>query len=384
MRHFIYVCVALLVVAWGTHVVAPLYPIYQGQFALTTRDVALIAAMFGLALIPTMLVAGPLSDRWGRPTLLWCGLAAFFVGDVAFAVGAGVPWLVAGRLLQGLAMGAFFGPGAALASDLTDKSWPNMAALGVAVSSMVGFGLGPFVTGWFVQADINPTTLPFLLHAALLLVVAGLLTAALRSGPARRSDDTPSAGDSRDDPTARRLAILAGFAGWSVGGLLLVMLPTILRPVLGSSWGMLGGTALLGLMVAGAVGQITTYGWAPARALGIGALAETLGFWLLLGGLVTGWLLLILIGVLTTGLGLASLHRGGLGLVIRATAPAHKGWAISMFLACGYFGGNFLVIAFGAATDAFGMLVALTGYAAIFGVLLTVTGSYVLVRRPGS
>ncbi len=69
----------------------------QAQLTLT----ALLLA-FGLS----QLVWGPLSDRFGRrPILLW-GMAAYTLASVASAWAPNMAWLIAGRTLQGMAMGA--------------------------------------------------------------------------------------------------------------------------------------------------------------------------------------------------------------------------------------------------------------------------------------
>ena len=69
----------------------------QAQLTLT----ALLLA-FGLS----QLVWGPLSDRFGRkPILLW-GMGAYVLASVACALAPNMAWLIAGRALQGVAMGA--------------------------------------------------------------------------------------------------------------------------------------------------------------------------------------------------------------------------------------------------------------------------------------
>lgn len=69
----------------------------QAQLTLT----ALLLA-FGLS----QLVWGPLSDRFGRrPILLW-GMAAYTLASLASALAPNMAWLIAGRTLQGIAMGA--------------------------------------------------------------------------------------------------------------------------------------------------------------------------------------------------------------------------------------------------------------------------------------
>lgn len=81
----------------------------QAQLTLT----ALLLA-FGLS----QLVWGPLSDRYGRrPILLW-GMGAYVLASVACALAPSMAWLLAGRALQGVAMGAGVMAARAVVRDL--------------------------------------------------------------------------------------------------------------------------------------------------------------------------------------------------------------------------------------------------------------------------
>jgi DHA1 family bicyclomycin/chloramphenicol resistance-like MFS transporter len=69
----------------------------------STAQLTVTACLFGLAL--GQLVAGPLSDRFGRRSPLLIGVAAYVVTSVLCAVSPTVEALVAARFVQGLAGG---------------------------------------------------------------------------------------------------------------------------------------------------------------------------------------------------------------------------------------------------------------------------------------
>ncbi len=99
----------------------------QAQLTLT----ALLLA-FGLS----QLVWGPLSDRFGRrPILLW-GMAAYVLASVACALAPNMAWLITGRALQGVAMGAGVMAARAVVRDL------YAPAQGATVMSQALTGLG--------------------------------------------------------------------------------------------------------------------------------------------------------------------------------------------------------------------------------------------------
>lgn len=368
VRDALLVCASLLIVMAGSHLVSPLYPLYQARWALDATAVTLVASLFGVALIPTMLAAGPLSDRYGRRLVVWVGLGTLLLGDLVFAAASGFGWLLAGRLLQGVGIGAFFGPGTALASDLGAGRQADTVPLAAAVASMVGLGLGPLLSGLIVHAGPAPTVLPFVLHAALLIGGGGLLRAALRGGRDLPGSRTIGPATGRDQPATRRRVIATGFAAWAIGGLLMSLLPVILAPLLGSTSSLVGGTALFALTATGAAGQLLVHRWPPARALGLGGMLQALAFWLL--ALAADVVQVVVMATALCGLGLTAVQRGSFGLLILSSAPDRTAGAISRFLASGFFAGNVLVLAFGVLADHVGLGTALRIHAALFGSLL--------------
>jgi hypothetical protein len=381
VRHLVVVASGIAVLGIGTTIITPLFPIYQSDLALGHGWLAAVAAVYGVSIIPAMLVAGRLSDRWGRAALLGPGLACFALGDLVLASAGGLGGLLAGRLLQGLAMGASFGPAAALMADVADARRPDLPALATAVASLAGFGLGPLLTVAVIEAGWVATRAPFLLHALLLAAAAAGLATVVRARGRAASPAAPGAGPV-DQPGARRLAVLAGVGAWAVYGVLFVMLAVLVRPLVEPGWRAAGGLAMAVLSLAGALALLATRRWGPARLLGAGALAQALGVGLLVLALAKGTLPVTLLAVTLIGLGLAAVHRGGIGLSIGATPAARRGRAISGFLAAAYFAAYFPVLAFGVAADAWGLLAALAGYAAVFGVVLAGAGACALIQQP--
>jgi MFS family permease len=80
--------------------------------------VTLIFAVYVAALIPALLVAGPLSDAVGRRAVLLPAVALAALGSLVFTLAAGTGWLFAARILQGPAVGAASGPLTAALTDL--------------------------------------------------------------------------------------------------------------------------------------------------------------------------------------------------------------------------------------------------------------------------
>ncbi len=115
----------------------------QAQLTLT----ALLLA-FGLS----QLVWGPLSDRFGRrPILLW-GMGAYTLASVACAFAPDMAWLIAGRTLQGIAMGAGVMAARAVVRDLFQPSQGatvmSQGLTGLGIIACACAPLGGMLTDW--------------------------------------------------------------------------------------------------------------------------------------------------------------------------------------------------------------------------------------------
>src|SRR6201995_2554613 len=57
---------ALFGAAWGSNQFTPMLLIYHGQLGLSTGTLEALFGVYALGLIPGLLIAGPVSDAWGR------------------------------------------------------------------------------------------------------------------------------------------------------------------------------------------------------------------------------------------------------------------------------------------------------------------------------
>ncbi|MFG2824749.1 MFS transporter [Kitasatospora sp. NPDC048365] len=171
-RPWTYVALAVLCCGWAGNQFSPLLPMYRelGGYSEVTVD-----AFFGayvLGLVPALLLAGPLSDRYGRKPLMVFATATAGTASLVLATGGLGPLpLYLGRLLSGTAVGAAMTAGTSWIKELSGPpdgrgADPGAGARRASVALTTGFGLGAAVAGCLAQWGPWPTALPYLVHAA--------------------------------------------------------------------------------------------------------------------------------------------------------------------------------------------------------------------------
>jgi MFS family permease len=165
--------VVLFAVAFGTNVPSPILLRYRADLGLSGTEVTAIFAIYAAGLLPALFLAGPASDRFGRrpvvaPFVVLSGLASLVFLPAVDDVGL----LYLARFLQGAVSGAVFSVGSAWVADLARA---DVAARHATIALSLGFGLGPLAGGLMGQWAPAPTTSPYLVHVALVVVALALL-----------------------------------------------------------------------------------------------------------------------------------------------------------------------------------------------------------------
>ena len=107
---------------------------------------------YTLTLASLILVAGSLSDRWGRRRVFLAGLSWFTLASVLCAAAPGIGWLIAARAVQGVG-GALMTPASLAIIEAAFAPGDRVRAIGTwAGFSGVSAAIAPFVGGWLLEA----------------------------------------------------------------------------------------------------------------------------------------------------------------------------------------------------------------------------------------
>ncbi|NHZ93010.1 MFS transporter [Massilia sp. CCM 8733] len=323
----------------------PLLPLLSREFGVPLGDASLVITVFSIAYGVAQLGFGPLGDRYGKYLVIALAALASSATALLCAAATSLPALLAVRLLAGATAAAIIPLSMAWIGDVIDYEQRQPVLARFLIGQILGVSAGVLVGGF--AADAHQWRLPFLLVAAIFLLVGLGLLALNRRLPPHANSVRPIAGGAVRHMLAEfrhiaalpwaRLVLLTAFLE---GGLLygpFAFIASHLHQRHGIS-----------LAVAGAVIMLFGFGGfafamgskAMLARLGEGGLARSGGVLLAVSlaavGLAPVWWL-AMPASFCAGLGFYMLHNT---LQTNATqmAPERRGAAVSAFASCFFMG----------------------------------------------
>ncbi|MFP1980112.1 MFS transporter [Lonsdalea quercina] len=346
----------------------PLYLHWQQQLGFSSGMLTVIFALYIAGLLGTLLVAGQLSDRYGRKLVLIPGLLAALVACLLFASASSIVMLAIGRLLTGIAVGVIVSAGMAAVVDVGGAEHKRLAALLASVAMVLGAGLGPLLAGGLAQTLAQPVLPIFGVEMLVLLCALGIvgwlpLRRPVASGPARIRLPTV--------PEANRRQVACGIATFGPGitatSFVLSLGPSLLSLLLDERSPLLAGGMACAMFLTATGVQFAVRRWPIPRIFAASAAATVLSMVGLALAIHASLVLALVASALLAGAGQGLGQLGGLTLIGLHVPDSHRAQANAILNIGGYIPAGLLPVAAGYLVDAVG----LTSGATLFALVLT-------------
>ena len=316
--------------------VTPLLVVYKEQWKFPAALLTLAFAVYAVGFLSALLTVGSLSDHVGRRPALIGALVVQLASNGLFLVASGIGWVIAGRIVQGVASGAAT---AAFTAALVELALPNRKRLGTILGSVSltgGLAVGSLLAALVTQLTTRANSIVFIV--ATILTILGIVVIALspesvaRAPGARRSLVPRVA-----IPPATREELAAAApviaAVWMLAGLSGGLAPSMVRSVFHLNSSLLNGLAGFISPAASAIIGVAFARFNPRRAMTIGIYAAIVGAIGIITGALAESLAIMMIGQAIAGVAFGAAFTASLHLIL-PLAPVRQraGVAATIYL----------------------------------------------------
>ncbi|GLY47286.1 MFS transporter [Lentzea sp. NBRC 102530] len=360
--------VAILVAAGAP---TPLLPVYQHEWGFAPWVLTLAFGIYAFSLLVSILVIGSLSDHVGRRPLMIAALGVDLVAMLMFLFAPSIGWVIAARVVQGVATGAASAALSAAVVELAPERFKKLGAQMTSMAPLGGLAIGALFAGVLAEFSSNAAFDVWLVLAV--VMAAGTLFAVFTPETATRKPGAIASLNPRLKlpVQVRRLywttvpGIVGGFmtmtAFMGLVPALLVAVFAVKSPIVGS---------LLAFVALGAstVASAFTSRYRPPllRTAGIGAMV--VGAVLFIGSIGATSLPLLWASAIVGGAGIGASFAGTTRGLVPEVAPHERAALFTAIFFVGY-------LAMGSAAIVAGLFVGVVGAASMavgYGVVLAV------------
>jgi len=368
-----------------------LYGLYEQQEQLSSLTITIVYAVYSVGVVASLLLAGHVSDWYGRRAVLMPALVIAGVAASVFIAWQSLAGLLVARVLTGVALGAAVATATAYIADLDagpDGSVTPRSGIVATVANIGGLALGPLIAGVLAEYAPAGLTLPYVVLLAALIVAAVAVAVspeghqAVRPRPRYRPQRMRAPAQARGQFIA---ATTGAFLIFAVGGLFAGLAGAFLAGPLHHPSAALTGLAIFLNFAAGVLVQTTTTRWPASRLIAAGLAPAIIGLIVLVASAWTSpaSLALFLIGGAVVGAGGGAILRGSLTVVIASAGQADRAGALATFFTAAYVGLAVPVLGLGIALQFLTPRVTLLLFAAVVGLGILAAAPH-LVRRPAA
>jgi MFS family permease len=359
-----------------TTVPTPLWSLFARRDGFSSLTITVAFAAYAVAVAISLLLAGHLSDVYGRRRLLVPALALNVVAGLVFVAWPALPGLIVARVLSGLGVGAATATATVWLAELESRRRPpaggHRAQIISTAANLGGLGLGGLIAGALAEWVGHALTLPFLALVGALLI--GLIAIALAPETRMAASPRPRYRPQHVSVPARSRGRFFGAATavaitFAVFGLITSLAPSFLAGTLHEPSHALAGGVSFALFGTAALAQTLTGSRSPHQLLAAAIPALLVGIGLLTLAL---WVPspsfgIFLAGDLVAGVGAGLMFKGAIETVTDISLPARRAEAVAGFFLAAYIGLAGPVIGLGALTQIASTRVSLLVFSGLLG-----------------
>ncbi|MCL6454948.1 MAG: MFS transporter [Alicyclobacillus sp.] len=359
---FIMLAYTFFFVAFGTNVPAPLYAVYRETFHLSAGMITLIFAVYALCLIPSLLVAGQMSDGLGRKRMFIIGVWLALAGSLLLAFARGLMSLVAGRAVQGIAAGLLNSTLTAALVEFHPKRNQKRASFVATATMAAGTAAAPLISGLLAQYGPYPLLTPYLLHAAFIFPSA-LCGFAMPDTKARAGVASWKIRWPYIPPAIRKPVSVSAWAAlvcWAVVALFMSLVPASVDTLLHTSNLAVAGFIPFAIFLSSSITQFIWNHARPTTYFTAGFLFLVIGLGTLLVAISVTSLALLAAASILCGVGHGLTFMGSMVRVNEVAPPARRGEVVSLLYIFAYVGVGIPIIGLGFLSQGWGTLPTIT------------------------
>jgi MFS family permease len=346
----------------------PLLVVYKEQWKFPPALLTLAFAVYAIGFLAAVLTLGSLSDHVGRRPVLIGALIIQVGSNVMFLVASDIGWVIAGRIVQGVAGGVAT---TAFTAALVEIAPANRKRLGTILGSAGltgGLGVGSLLAGLAIQLTTTANSIIFIVLT--IVTILGIVVIALSPESVTRAPGALRSLVPRiafPPATRREFAAAAPViaAIWMLAGLSGGLAPSMVRSVFHLNSGLLNG---LSGFIAPATSAVIGLAFArvdPRRAMTIGIYASIVGAIGIISGVFAGSLALMIIGQAIAGVGFGASFTASLRLIFPLAAAHQRAGVVAGIYLVSYIALGVPIVIAGQLTGPLGEVPTVSWYTAL-------------------
>ncbi len=381
-RSYMAVALASFALLAGATIPTPLYQLYREAFHFSNFMLTVVFGIYAFGVIPALLAFGPIGDAICRRRVLIAAICIEAVGIAVLAAARDVHYLLVGRFLVGVAVGASQGNASAALVEMQPRGDRRQAGVMITVSTIGGAATGTFVSGILAQYLPHPLLLSYLLELGL-LAAAFLMVSSIQeaAAPALSFISIHRPRVPRDIAAGFAAASVSGGLAFSIAGLFLALVPSYVSGMLHEQ-NLAAGGALVALMLGSCIAAQVTLGTYPTFLLQAGGLGGAI---VGLAAVVTAWhlssLFVMVVGSVVCGASIGMAYLGSVADINRMAEPEARGSVNSLYFMIIYLFFAVPTIALGLAATHLGLYEALEIFSAIVATLTFGEIAWLVIRQ---